>query len=93
MIWSGIVFIALFYTICFIATAAFCFPRGSESWYIAITQLRCGPNQWRLATAKGPVGVITDFYTLAIPIFLVLKLQMTKSKKTAVAGIFLTGLL
>lgn len=93
MIWAGIVFITLFYTICFVAIAAFCFPRGSEDWYTAITQLRCGPNNWKLLAAQGPVGVITDFYTLAIPFFLVLRLQMTTSKKTAVAGIFLTGLM
>lgn len=92
MIWAGVVFITVFYTVCFIANAVFCFPRGNESWYGAVTQLRCGPNQWKLAAAQGPVGVITDFYTLAIPFFLVLRLQMTASRKTAVAGIFLTGL-
>lgn len=93
MIWAGIVFITLFHTICFIAMATLCFLRGSEDGYTAITQLQCSPNQWKLAVAQGPVSVITDFYTLAIPFFLVLRLQMTTSKKTAVAGIFLTGLM
>lgn len=93
MIWAGIVFITLFHTICFIAIPALCFLRGSEDWYTAIPQLQCSPNQWKLAVAQGPVSVITDFYTLAIPFFLVLRLQMTASKKTAVAGIFLTGLM
>lgn len=93
MIWVGIVFITLVYIICFIANAVFCFPRGGEDWFVAAIAPRCGQPQVRLAAAQGVIGVVTDFYTLAIPFVLVLRLHMTTSKKTAVAGIFLTGLL
>lgn len=92
-IWAGIVFITLFYTANLIAYTTFCFPRGGEDWLEAANNLRCGPPFWKLATVQGVVGIITDFYTLVIPFILVLRLQMTRKRKTAVAGIFLTGLM
>lgn len=93
MIWTGILFIVLFYVACFIAIGVFCFPRDGEDWFSASLAPRCGPPQQKLAAVQGVVGVVTDFYTLAIPFFLVLRLQMSTSKKAAVAGIFLTGLM
>lgn len=93
MIRAGIIFIIVFYIVCFIANAVFCFPRGNEDWFDATLEPRCGQPQLKLAAAQGVVGVITDFYTLAIPFILVLRLHMTTSRKTAVTGIFLTGLM
>lgn len=92
-IWAGIVFITLFYIVCLIAYSVFCFPHGGEDWLEAANDLRCGPPLWRLAAVQGVVGIITNFDTLVIPFILVLRLQMTGRRKTAVAGIFVTGLL
>lgn len=93
MIWAGIVFITVFCVVCFVAYAVICVPRGSEDWSDASFGPRCGQPQVHLAAAQGVIGVITDFYTLAIPFVLVLRLRITTSRKTAVAGIFLTGLM
>lgn len=93
MVWTGIVFITIFYLASFAAQAIMCFPRGSETWFVATLAPRCGQPQLRLAAIQGVVGVLTDFYTLAIPFVLVSRLQMASSKKAGVAGIFLTGLL
>lgn len=93
MVWTGIVFITMFYLASFAAQAAMCFPRGSENWFDATLAPRCGMPQVRLAAVQGVVGILTDFYALAIPFVLVTRLQMTNSKKAGVAAIFLTGLM
>ena len=41
----------------------------------------------------GVVNVVTDFYTLTIPLVAVSRLQMNTSRKVGVSAIFLTGAL
>lgn len=46
-----------------------------------------------LNRAIGVVNVVSDFYTLTIPIVAISRLQMSRSRKLGVSAIFLTGAL
>lgn len=69
-------------------------PRSGDhgSWVLAGSR-RCGKPQLQVNAAQGVFGALTDFYTLAIPLTLVLRLQLSPARKAGIFGIFLTGLL
>lgn len=78
-----------------IANIVLCFPRPGthESWVEVSASGRCGEPQLQVNAAQGIISAVTDFYALAIPVTLVLKLHLSSSKKAGVVGIFLSGLL
>ncbi|KUI59688.1 hypothetical protein VP1G_06908 [Cytospora mali] len=94
LIWLGIVFISVFYVSCLVTNIILCFPRSNEkdSWILAGVQPRCGQPTLRLNVTQGIVNALTDFYALAVPLVLVLNLQLSPARKAGVFGIFLTGL-
>lgn len=78
-----------------VSNISLCFPHPgtSETWVVVSYSGRCGQPQLRVNAVQGVVSAVTDFYALAIPVTLVLKLQLSSSKKAGVVGIFLSGLL
>lgn len=92
MIWIGVVLISLFYATCLVSTLAVCVLRRGERWYSMTWARRCGPVSMRFSEAQAVVGVVSDFYLLAIPLIQVAKLHISKSQKVGLTAIFLTGL-
>ena len=76
-IWLGVVVSFLAYLIIMIL-------------FISISDLH---TKLVLSRAIGVVNVVTDFYTLTIPIVAVSRLQMSRSRKIGVSAVFLTGAL
>lgn len=88
----GVIFVAVFYMICLAIRLALCVPRG-VSWVRTSVEPRCRQPMLQLNVAQGVINVLTDFYALAIPLALVLGLQLSMARKAGVLGIFLTGIL
>lgn len=53
----------------------------------------CVDNVDNLALAASIVNLVSDIYLLALPLPLVLKLQLSNKKKTGLVAIFMTGIL
>ena len=84
-IYSGSLITTLFYTTVSIAQFIIVRPTEAESFVQqAVTML---------SLALGAFGVISDLYILILPLFGVLKLQMSLRRKIGVVLIFMTGLL
>lgn len=92
LIWMGVIFVAVFYTICLAIRLGLCVPRG-VSWVRTSVEPRCRQPMLQLNVAQGVINVLTDFYALAIPLALVLGLHLSMARKAGVLGIFLTGIL
>ncbi|RYP91932.1 hypothetical protein DL770_001906 [Monosporascus sp. CRB-9-2] len=92
MIWVGIISMVVFYIACTAVVMALCLPRRSDGgWGSASYSERCGTPYLKLNAAAGLISAATDLYVLAIPIFMVLKLNLTRRKRIGVAGVFLTA--
>ena len=56
------------------------------------TYPHCGGKLDDTALVVSAVNVISDFYVLLLPLFVVANLQMRRARKILVGGIFCTGL-
>ncbi|KAI3343369.1 hypothetical protein F4824DRAFT_485113 [Ustulina deusta] len=95
MIWFGMAVVILF---CFafvitdlIACAPWPFEHGN--WLAPSLHKRCDSLSDNLVTVAVYFSVITDFYTLFIPLHQVPKLRMSKERKIGVSVLFMTGFL
>jgi hypothetical protein len=93
LIWIGIIFVGLFYTITVSILLASCVPRSGQSWLLSATSGSCPSVQVRIALSQGIFGLISDVYILAIPIWQVSALSIKGKRKAGIIVVFLTGLL
>jgi hypothetical protein len=85
---GGIYSFSAIYLVMFILSWAFCIKSTS-----IIDEGLCHTNGANMAWALAAVNVITDLYLLVIPPFVVAKLHISIQRKTAVAVVFLVGVL
>jgi hypothetical protein len=93
MIWIRIVTIVLAYLAFLIAVAVVSIPPHGQRESSEVRALSQGSRMIRISIYQGIFGVISDFYILVIPMHLVVRLRLPISKKAAVCGIFVSGLL
>lgn len=92
LIYVGFFIIIIFYPFCPIFALVLCIPYSKQG-YMALKTEKYGIPTVALASAQGVVGIVTDFYVLAIPLYMIQQTQMSPRRKLGIAGIFLTGLL
>ncbi|KAI1408106.1 hypothetical protein F5Y13DRAFT_205087 [Hypoxylon sp. FL1857] len=94
MIWSGLIFIIVFYTISVIVDLATCLPHpGDGGWSSPARGTRCETEDELFAQAQGIVGALTDLYVFFIPMAMLAKLRLSRKRRIGIYGIFLTGFL
>lgn len=94
MIWLGLVGVVLLYIITSVCFFIYIIPRpGEGGWGSVRSNARANYHSRRLILAQGVIGVVTDFYILAIPLYMVPQLKLPFTKKLGIAGTFMTGLL
>jgi hypothetical protein len=92
LIWVGIVFISLSYTVLFAVWLAYSAPRPGTSWTDPVFFMNVSKTTPIISIVLGAVSIFTDFYVLAIPLAVVSGLNLSTRKKYAVTGLFATGL-
>ncbi|KAI1293943.1 hypothetical protein F5Y03DRAFT_326887 [Xylaria venustula] len=100
MIWVGITVIVVFYTLSIVLNIRFCVPLSMTTpvpnpveWANKLKASSCSQPVYNLNAAVGLFGVLSDIYVLMIPVSMVYKLRIPRSRKFGILGIFLTGLL
>ncbi|KAI1211647.1 uncharacterized protein F4807DRAFT_396986 [Annulohypoxylon truncatum] len=99
LLWTSLVVITLFYTICFVIDAIICGQFLSHPNLLAMDSAHSDPDESCSARQRpiwiimGVFSVISDFYILTIPVCLTLRLRLPLRRKIGVCCIFLTGLL
>jgi len=92
--WSillGIGLTVAFYLATFIASFAICVDAGRPIWQ-SFQDDKCANDILIVVKVQAWYGVFSDFYILAIPLWLVWGLHMSPKRKFGVLAIFLTGL-
>ena len=92
MLWGGMVFVSLFYIFSTVVFITLCTPRTKED-FLEIAQTAHCRKTGHLEILQCVVDIITDFYLLAIPIPLILKLTIRLKGKIRVLIIFGMGVL
>ncbi|KAI5925601.1 hypothetical protein F4810DRAFT_659243 [Camillea tinctor] len=90
LIWTGVVIITIFYTICTILVIAYN-GTGDNHNMQGISDGQLKKYALLLVIAQSVFGTVTDFFVLAIPLIMISRLNLPPGKKLGVAGIFLTG--
>ncbi|KAI1462602.1 hypothetical protein F4805DRAFT_3005 [Annulohypoxylon moriforme] len=99
LIWTSLVVITLFYTICFVVDAIICGEFLSRSHLSVMDSAHfdpdesCSVRQRPIWIMMGVFSVVSDFYLLTIPVALTLNVQLPPKRKIGVCCIFLTGLI
>lgn len=92
MIYSGLSFIIVFYTISIIVALASCLPRaGDGGWSSTARGERCQSEDTRFAEVQGVIGALTDLYVLLVPMTMIADLHLSRKRKFGVYGVFFTG--
>jgi hypothetical protein len=96
LVWSGLVFIVIFYTISVVVDLASCLPREAlgEDWslYSSFSRaLRCQKEDEKFAEAQAVIGAFTDIYVWSVPMVLLSGLRLSQKRRTGVYGVFLAG--
>lgn len=72
--------------------AYYCAPRAGKGWTLAEIAPKCKKTSY-LAIIQGPLNVLIDLFIFALPIPIVIRLQMSARKRLSVLAVFFTGLL
>ena len=85
MIWAGIAFTVILYVGTTITSVALYVPRhGGERGWMAPKSDAVMEALLAVPAAQGIIGIVTDFYTLCIPIHLVVGLHLPLGRKIGV---------
>ncbi|KAL1595274.1 hypothetical protein SLS60_009964 [Paraconiothyrium brasiliense] len=84
-----IAFMALFYAIQFVIGGVYCVPRKGEAWDGASFQ-RCSESAW-LQLMVGVFSCLADILILILPFPIILKLQISVTKKVTLSIVFGVG--
>ncbi|KAI3317211.1 hypothetical protein HD806DRAFT_515773 [Xylariaceae sp. AK1471] len=95
MIWIGMAVVITFCVVFVVIDLVACAPLPKEhgNWLAPSLQERCNGLSDNLVTVAVYFSVITDFYTLFIPLHQIPELKMSKQRKIGVSLLFLTGFL
>ncbi|KAI1822657.1 hypothetical protein F4861DRAFT_375428 [Xylaria intraflava] len=92
-VWVGIVVIPIYYITLIVVFLYYFVPRpGDGGWGSPKANARSLYPSGITTFIQGVGGIISDFYVLAIPVFMVLKLNLPIRRRIGVSCIFLTGL-
>lgn len=91
LVYVGILSIFTFYTGTAISFGLACIPKPETSWFMAVLAPKFWAETQNRAYLLGVFGVISDFYLYCLPIFVILRLQLSPKKKIGVCAIFMTG--
>lgn len=93
MIWAGIVFTAISYTTLFAVWLVYSVPGPNhKGWEDPAFFVHVGENTPYVSVALGALGVVSDFYVIAIPFIAISGLKLSSAKKIGVSALFATGL-
>lgn len=93
MIWGGVAVSSVFYLVSVILILDHCVPEGGQTWLSMAYTGSCTPVQNGLSEASGIFGLVSDLYILAIPVWLISRLNSPTKRKVGVMAVFLTGLM
>lgn len=93
-IWVGIALVTIFYMANIIFYLAACVPRHGTTW---VENTSPGGTCLKFEVAVGDVqgifGLVSDLYIVAIPIWMVSHLSLSRKRKAGVIVVFMTGFL
>ncbi|ROW14974.1 hypothetical protein VPNG_03462 [Cytospora leucostoma] len=94
MVWAGLSFNIVFYTISVIVTLATCLPHGGDGGWLSVARNeRCRVEDEKFADVQGIIGALTDLYVLLVPMMMIAELRLPRKRKLGVYGVFFTGFL
>lgn len=74
--------------------AVYAAPRAGHSWSSLLESLQRDSHPFALGgTIQSAIGTVLDIYILALPLHIVLRLQMPLGKRLQLVGVFSTALL
>jgi hypothetical protein len=89
--WLGIVLSALFYGSTIPVFAVYSFPHGDETWGLSLAEKASKTNIHGIITAA--YNVASDVFLLALPLPIILRMNMSFKKRVGLCGVFLTGVM
>lgn len=94
MVWAGISFNIVFYTISAIVSMATCIPHpGDGGWSSTAMADRCRSESEKFADVQGIIGALTDIYVFLVPMPMIAELHLSRKREFGVYGVFFTGFL
>ncbi|KUI66481.1 hypothetical protein VM1G_02343 [Cytospora mali] len=92
MVWLGLSFNIVFYTISIIVALVACVPHNDDGgWMSSASSRRCTTENQKFTEVQGVFGALTDLYVLLVPMALLARLHLSRKRKIGVYGVFLTG--
>lgn len=88
--WGAIVVLGITYGTMVPVYAVFSFPYGDEKWDLALT-MKVGRVD-RMAISTGTINVASDIFLLAIPVPIIMKLNLSLRKRIGLSAVFMTGI-
>ena len=88
-----IVFLALLYGGTGIAFIAVVFPRVGETWDSAVANKIFGGDFLLIGNLLGACNVVSDLCLLALPIPIILKMNLSRKKKVGLCAVFMTAIM
>ena len=80
--WATIIFLCLWLLAMILALSAFCRVEGTQVWDLQSVGSKCQIRSW---WAHASVGIVTDFFLIALPVPVVLRMKTSR----AVAHVYL----
>ncbi|KAG8425927.1 hypothetical protein J3459_008621 [Metarhizium acridum] len=94
MIWVGIGFTVVSYATLLAVWIFYSVPRsGDKGWTDPGYFMRVAHDTPIISVVLGVLGIVTDFYVIAIPLTAISSLNLSTKKKLGVSALFITGLL
>ena len=93
MIWLGITFVSISYTILFAVWIVYASPNPGVSWTDPSFFIKNRETTPIISVALSAVSAFTDLYVLSSPLIALSGLNLTTSRKLALSVLFATGLL
>lgn len=94
MIWAGIAFTVVSYAALLGVWIHYSVPNhGDAGWTDVSFYMRVANYTPTVSVVFGVLGIVTDFYVIAIPLTAISSLNLSTKKKLGVSALFVTGLL
>jgi hypothetical protein len=88
--WTLVALMACAYGSTIPVYAIYAFPHGDEQWDLSLGAKATATDKLGIATAS--FNVVTDLFLLVAPLPIILKLNLSLSKKLGLTTVFLTGI-
>lgn len=94
MVWAGVVFTVVSYVALLAAWTACSVPGPDDgNWNDPVFFAKVGRRTPTPSVALAVVGIVSDFYVIAIPLTVVSRLNLSFAKRLGLSALFATGLL